>query len=77
MKDKNKADKKIIYIIALLIILAVSFIVSLSFGSVKVSVKDVIGAFVSPSSSPVSTTIIRDVRFPECLQDFLQAQVLP
>lgn len=70
MKDKNKADKKIIYIIALLIILAVSFIVSLSFGSVKVSVKDVIGAFVSPSSSPVSTTIIRDVRFPRVLAGF-------
>ena len=71
MKDKKKTDKKILYIAALLIFLAFSFIASLSFGSVKIPVKDVIGAFVSPGSSPVSTTIIRDVRFPRVLAGLL------
>ncbi|MBP5554791.1 MAG: iron ABC transporter permease [Lachnospiraceae bacterium] len=71
MKDKKTADKKIIYISGLLILLAVSFIAGLSFGSVKISVGDVLGAFFNPDASPLSTTIIIDVRFPRVLAGLL------
>ncbi len=71
MKDKKTTDKKIIYILGLLILLAISFIAGLSFGSVKVSVRDVFGAFFNPDASPLSTTIIREVRFPRVLAGLL------
>ena len=71
MKESKKTDKKIIYIAGLFVFLMFSFVLSLSFGSVTVSIKDVIGAFISPEASPVSTTIIRDVRLPRVLAGLL------
>ena len=71
MKERKKTDKKIFYIAGLFVFLMFSFVLSLSFGSVTVSIKDVIGAFISPEASPVSTTIIRDVRLPRVLAGLL------
>ena len=53
MKERKKTDKKIFYIAGLFVFLMFSFALSLSFGSVTVSLKEVIGAFISPAASPV------------------------
>lgn len=68
---KRNKENKILLITALILILVIAFLASLSFGSVKVSVKDVLGAFLSPEASPISTTIIRDVRLPRVIAGLL------
>ncbi|MBO4907692.1 MAG: iron ABC transporter permease [Lachnospiraceae bacterium] len=69
--DKKKGDNKILLVTGLIIFLVIAFLASLSFGSVNVSVRNVLGAFFSPETSPVSTTIIRDVRLPRVIAGLL------
>ena len=69
--QKGIKNKKIILIFALVVILGLSFILAMAFGSVSISPIEVIKALFSGGEGSTEATIIRSIRLPRILAGIL------
>ena len=63
----RKGDKKVYLIILLVILLAAVFVVSLAFGSVSLSLRDLMKALFGADKTSTSAIVIRSIRLPRVI----------